>query len=104
MGLSRDIFVALSELEARRKSDPLANKVFEGLVWPRMVWPRELLMYRGAVDFSGVPKTEVQLPLAKLAKGFCTTKVVEDGINVIKQDRVSRCGGVGIRVGVRDDL
>ena len=79
------LFERLEHVEkAAAGVDEVARSWLASMVWPRLVWPRELLLELRSVKFEAVPMATVADPLHDWATGWGTTKTGEDAINITK--------------------
>lgn len=79
------MFSLLEELDKKAADgNQVATSWMSSMVWPRLAWPRELLLHLRGVQFKGIPSETVFKPLLEWATGWGTTKSAEDAINIAK--------------------
>ena len=77
-------FDYLCRLEKQALTSTGAAKFLEGLLWPRLVWVRELLIQLAEVEFKEVPDY-VHTDLLAYARAPAGTKHIEDVIGDVKR-------------------
>lgn len=82
MSKSEGLWAALCDLEAARsEGDPVAVVFASDLMWPGLVWNRELLLNLRGVDFRGI-LLALSTELRKFFSSWSTAKVIDDGVNI----------------------
>lgn len=92
LGDLKHLFHCLTIAEASMATTRWLRTFVKELVWPEMVWVRELLVALWEVDFARVP-SDVRQEICKYTGGFMTTKSVEDSFNIIRsKESASKSG------------
>lgn len=90
-----DLLLKLEEQAAR--GSQTAATWLTSLRWPKYCWVREIFIHLSEAQFLGIPFETVAKPLQSFVNGIQSTKIVADGINILRDSgRSGKAGTTGL--------
>lgn len=93
----QDMWSTLEASERRASDGQESIRLWlSALRWPASTWVREMMLHLAEFNFEHIPVSGVAKPLEDFARGFSTTKVVEDAVNILRDaDDSGKAGTTG---------